>query len=128
MAELLVVEDDTDAGDALAEALRFEGHEVRLAFDGEQGFRFLEERRPDAILLDVEMPILDGPALVNRMSRHPHLAAVPVVLISGSPELRRLAERVGTPYFLPKPYRYEQLLRILERVLRERIPVCWSAR
>jgi len=123
MADLLVVEDDPDAAEALGEILRVNGHDVRIAFNGEQGLRMLEERAPEAALLDIEMPILDGPGMVATMFvRDAGLERVPIVLLSGVQDLPAVAAQVGTPYFLCKPYTFETLRRMLARVLVERTP------
>ena len=58
MADLLLVDDDSDAAQTLSEVLRAEGHAVRIARNGEQGLAELARRLPDAVLLDVEMPCL----------------------------------------------------------------------
>lgn len=123
MANVLIVDDDADAADALAEIMRGEGHEVRVGFDGAEGLRLIEERRPDLVLLDVEMPVLDGPGMAYQMFVHNcGMENIPVVLVSGVAELAIVAARVGTPYFLGKPFRYERLLEMVERALRERTP------
>jgi DNA-binding response OmpR family regulator len=123
MAVVLVVEDDADAAAALAEVLGMEGHEVRVAFDGEQGFSLLHERLPDLVLLDIEMPILNGPGMATRMLVHnAGMENVPILLVSGAPDLRRVAAEVGTPYFLGKPHTYEQLMGLVARALHERTP------
>lgn len=121
MADLLVVDDDPDAAGALAEAMLNEGHCVRVAYDGREGLGLATERMPDAVLLDVDMPVLDGPGLAWRMLVHNcGLEKVPVVLLSGVPELAEIARQVGTPYFLGKPYWYEDLVALVDRSLAER--------
>ena len=121
MAVVLVVEDDADAAGALADVLDIEGHQVTVAFNGEQGLRLLHERLPDLVLLDIEMPILDGPDMSTRMLLNDAgMEMVPILLISGSPELRRVAAEVGTPYFLGKPHTYEKLMDLVARALHER--------
>jgi len=123
MADVLIVEDDADAAGALAEVLSIDGHEVRIAFNGEQGLRLLHERVPDLVLLDVEMPILNGPGMATRvLIQDAGLEKVPILLVSGSPNLRQITTEVGTPYFLGKPYTYERLTSLLKRVLLERVP------
>lgn len=123
MADLLVVEDDPDAGEALVAILRSHGHVVRIAYDGEHGLRLLSERLPDLALLDVEMPVLDGPGMVVRMFiRDAGLERVPIVLLSGVPDLRAVAARVGTPYYLAKPFPFAALDAMLGRALSERAP------
>ncbi len=122
MADVLIIDDDIDSADVLAEMMRAEGHDVRIGYNGREGFRLARERTPQVALLDVEMPLLDGPGMAYQMLVHDMgLELVPVVLLSGVPNLREVAAQVGTPYFLAKPYRYHQLLALVARALSERI-------
>jgi CheY-like chemotaxis protein len=108
MPDVLIVDDDADAAGALGELLGVEGHQVRVAFSGEQGLAFLNQRPPDLLLLDVEMPILDGPGVAARILMHDAgLERVPVILVSGVRDLPQIAERLGIPYYLSKPFPYE---------------------
>lgn len=121
MSDVLVVEDDPDVSWALVELLESEGHVVRAAEDGMQGLRCLAERLPDVVLLDVEMPRLTGPEMAYRMFvNNLGMENVPIVLVSGVAGLRDLAGRIGTPYFLPKPFDLHRLLDMVARALRER--------
>jgi len=123
MADLLVVDDDPDTAEALGEILRMNGHDVRIAFNGEQGLKLVDERAPEVALLDIEMPILDGPGMAAAMfARDAGLEKVPIVLLSGVQDLPVVAARIGTPYFLCKPYTFETLRKTLARVLVERMP------
>ncbi len=123
MAELLIVDDDEDIAEALGELLESEGHRVRLAHDGVEGLKRVRELRPDAILLDVEMPRLTGPQMAYEMFlRDAGEEIIPIVLLSGKVDLDCVAAAVGTPYFLPKPYPVGQLLALLDRALAERMP------
>jgi CheY-like chemotaxis protein len=70
MADPFIVDDDPDSLEALAEVIRIAGHEVRSAYNGEEGLRRLAERQPDLILLDVQMPVLSGPEMAYRMLVH----------------------------------------------------------
>jgi FixJ family two-component response regulator len=80
-----------------------------------------EAERPDAILLDVEMPLLDGPGMANRMFvENMGRENIPVILVSGVANLAQVADQVGTPYALAKPYSEEALALLLEEALRER--------
>jgi DNA-binding NtrC family response regulator len=129
MADLLIVDDDADGAQALADLMRAEGHAVRVGFNGQEGMRLAHEQRPDVALLDVEMPVLGGPGMAHQMLIHDMgLEEVPVVLLSGVPNLKNVAAQVGTPYFLGKPYRYEQLVALVERALAERIAPYHAAR
>jgi len=123
MADLLIVDDDSDLADLLAETLEAEGHAVRVAHDGREGLRLSDERAPDLVLLDVEMPRLSGPDMAYQLIvRNCGLEKVPIVLVSGLVDLPRIAELVGTPYFLPKPYDATAVVEVVDRALAERMP------
>jgi DNA-binding NtrC family response regulator len=122
MADLLVVDDDVDVGDSLADVLRDEGHVVRTARDGTRGLELLAERLPDAVLLDVEMPLLTGPQMAVRMFLNDcGQENIPIILQSGVKDLTAVAALVQTPYFLTKPFGLEEMLSILARALVERV-------
>jgi DNA-binding response OmpR family regulator len=122
MARLLVVDDDPDIGDMLAELLREDGHSVRVARDGAEGLALLSEILPDAVLLDVEMPLLTGPQMAMRMFLHNcGQEAIPIVLQSGVKNLHLVAALVNTPYFLSKPFAVEEMLELVRRALSERV-------
>lgn len=122
MARLLIVEDDADVRETLADVVRAAGHDVQTAADGEVGLSILAKSRVDAVLVDIEMPILDGPGMVVRMLVEDcGLEKIPVVLVSGMADVAAVAERLGTPYYLLKPYARRAILGMLGRALTERI-------
>jgi CheY-like chemotaxis protein len=123
MADLLVVDDDLDMADVCSEVLRWRGHTVRLARNGEEGLAEISKGFPDLIVCDVEMPILTGPEMAYRMLlRDAGQEKIPILLSSGVQDLWSVAEQVGTPYFLAKPFTVESLVAMVERALAERIP------
>jgi CheY-like chemotaxis protein len=96
---------------------------VREARNGLEGMNRVAERIPDVTLLDVEMPILTGPEMAYGLFlRDCGDEMIPIVLLSGVVGLTDVAEAVGTPYFLSKPYSQELLLQLVDQALRERIP------
>jgi DNA-binding NtrC family response regulator len=122
LADLLIIDDDLDSADALSMIMESEGHTVRVGYNGEEGMRLVAERYPDLALLDVEMPIVSGPAMALKMLIHDAgLELVPVLLLSGVPNLDQVAAEVGTPYFLGKPYRLAQIVGLVNRALTERL-------
>jgi two-component system, cell cycle response regulator DivK len=124
LAEVLLVDDDEDATEILAEALQAVGYRTRVAPDGLQGLARLDEGFPDLIVLDVEMPRLDGPGMALQMLlRDAGRERIPVLLCSGVLSLADLASQVGTPYFLPKPFTLDGILSLVARVLVERTPL-----
>jgi DNA-binding NtrC family response regulator len=123
MADLLIVDDDMDIADTLAEVLRSFDHEVRVGRNGEQGLALVYARKPDAVLLDVEMPVLTGPEMAYRVFINDMgYELIPILLLSGILDLPQIALAVGTPYFLAKPYLLDDLLKLIQRALVERRP------
>jgi DNA-binding NtrC family response regulator len=122
MANLLIIDDDIDSADALAMIMQFEGHEVRVGYNGAEGMALASEQSPDLVLLDVEMPVMDGPGMALAMLVHDMgMERIPVILLSGVVHLETIAAQVGTPYFLGKPYNLKQIVALVRRALLERI-------
>lgn len=123
MPDLLVVDDDLELGDMLADLLREDGYDVRIARNGQDGLAQVRARRPDAAVLDVEMPVLTGPEMAYAMFLHDlGLEEVPIVLVSGILDLKSVAAAVGTPYFVAKPYAMDHIRAIVRKALDERVP------
>jgi CheY-like chemotaxis protein len=121
MADLLIVDDDPDVSEIFQELLAVEGHTVRVAYDGLQGLAALDERLPDVVLLDVEMPHLNGPAMAYRMFLHDAgFEHIPIILLSGRMDLRQVAAAVGTRYYLAKPYSFPKVLQLIALALEEK--------
>jgi DNA-binding NtrC family response regulator len=123
VADLLIVEDSADVADVLADLLRARGHAVRIAAQGIEGLKLLDERFPQLVLSDVDMPVLSGPGMIYRMFvANLGRENIPIVLMSGSDRLAEIAEAVGTPYFISKPFEIAELFGIIDRALSEAIP------
>jgi DNA-binding NtrC family response regulator len=123
MSRVLIVDDDAEIGWLSEALLQIAGHTTAVAADGAEGYLKLTDFRPDVVLLDVEMPVLDGPGMMKRMLVEDcGRENIPVVLVSGVAELAQLAAQVGTPYFLEKPVSGDQLQSVVSRALEERRP------
>ena len=103
---VLVIEDDPDIREALAEALGYEGYDVLLAENGREGLDVLREHsRPHVILLDLLMPVMNGWQFRQEQLADPALAGIPVVVVSASPPGDARPDR-----YLPKPFSIDDLL------------------
>jgi two-component system cell cycle response regulator DivK len=122
MADVLIVDDNADIRNLLALILHAAGHEVRKASNGREGLDLVAEQAPDIALVDVEMPVLNGPEMAHGLFlRDCGDENIPIVLISGVVGLPQVASVVGTPYFLAKPFSPESLLRLIDRAVQEHI-------
>lgn len=115
MAKILVVDDEALLRAMLQDALEEAGYAVVVAENGRDGIASAKAERPDCILLDVMMPGLDGYETCAAIKADPDLAAIPVLLISATTDLRVIdrAEQVGAAEVLPKPVPMEQLQQAL---------------
>jgi CheY-like chemotaxis protein len=89
------------------------GYKVALASNGQDGLEFMKRHLVDCVILDYQMPGMDGAAVVRHMRQH-H-APPPVILVSGADPPRRLREQVEA--FIEKPMRGSQLLECVEEVI-----------
>jgi DNA-binding NtrC family response regulator len=123
VANIVLIDDDDDLRETMADLLTMEGHEIRTGKNGVEGLQALDDRFPQLVVTDVEMPVLDGRAMVYRMFvENLGRENIPVIVISASPDLAGVAEAVGTPYFVAKPFELEVLLETIGRALAEARP------
>ncbi len=121
MADVLVVEDDADTAELVQILLEGAGHRVRVARDGREGLARISERLPDVVVMDVEMPVLTGPEMVERMFvENMGRENIPVLVVSAAMGLHAVAEHIGTPYHLAKPFAPEALLDLVGQAVSER--------
>jgi len=116
---LLVVEDDPSIRDLIALTLQAEGFQVRTATDGRAALAAIDEAPPNAILLDVNMPRMDGFAFLEAVRSHPTGSAIPVLMLTARGEAGdvRRALSLGARDYVGKPFEPRQLLRRVRRLL-----------
>jgi len=108
---VLVVDDDADIRDMIAQALELEGWRVVGAANGDEALRAARQGpRPDIILLDLWMPVMNGWEFMEAQHHDAALAAIPVVLISGDERLQEKAALARVAGFLKKPMDLIELL------------------
>jgi two-component system nitrogen regulation response regulator NtrX len=116
-SHILVVDDEPSIGQALKGILTDEGYEVSLAPDGPTALALAEDEAPDAVLLDIWMPGLDGIEVLSRLKRrHP---ALPIIMISGhgNVETAVKATRLGAFDFIEKPLDMDKILLAVRNAL-----------
>ena len=82
-AKILIVDDDEGVTQTFARMLRLEGYQVRTAVSAETGLREAEQSNPDAIILDLRMPLVDGLGFLRRLRSHDHQRKTPVAIVTG---------------------------------------------
>jgi CheY-like chemotaxis protein len=120
MTTILVVDDEALIAMALQGALEDEGYQVVTAANGRQGLeRLAAVPRPELVLLDMMMPVMSGPAMLQAMQADVALGAIPVIVLSSLPREAVQARTTGVAAILRKPYTVNEILGVIARVLRE---------
>ena len=118
MPTVLLVENDSLCRADITEILEEHGFVVEGFATGGEAFERLEarERNPDVILLDLFTPGIDGKGFRRLQSGHPRLCNIPVILMSGAPDLDREARQMQVAGRLHKPFNLDALLTLLQRL------------
>jgi CheY-like chemotaxis protein len=110
--KVLLVEDDSDIRRLFAIGLNQRGFEVKLAANGAEAVERIRSERPDVILLDWLMPLMDGGEVIEHMSQD-GVEAIPIVVISGQPAPPLVDPHIRC--WLTKPVSVEELVSEIER-------------
>jgi len=114
---ILLVDDDRQQTMGMRIRLRAAGYDTSVAHDGAAGLNAAMANRPDAIVLDVQMPVMDGMAALAQLGHCEQTRDIPVIMVSASVDNRQAALFGGARYFLEKPYDSKTLIEALERVV-----------
>lgn len=116
---ILVVEDYEDTSLAMRLALEHKGYHILEASDGELAVQLAERVRPDVVLMDLNLPVLDGFAAAERIRANPELKETVIVAVTAhhDPELRSRALAAGCNAFVSKPIDFDWLKDLLPNLL-----------
>ncbi len=106
--KILIVEDNSDVRRLYALGLNQRGYEVKLAANGAEAVERIEAERPDVILLDWIMPLMDGGEVLARLSGNSGVSSIPIIVISGQPAPEPLDRRIQS--WLIKPVSLDQVV------------------
>ena len=121
---VLVVEDDADIRELIKTRLRLAGFAVTTARDGVEALELLQTLSPAAMVLDLNMPRLDGFGVLSALQLNTHTARLPVMVLTArnAPDDVKRVMELGARDYLAKPFNDQQLLARVTRLLRQRRP------
>ncbi|MBI1258877.1 MAG: response regulator [Chloroflexi bacterium] len=125
MTRILIIEDQPNFRDGLAEILRLNRYEVVTAADGLEGFQAAREHLPDIIICDIMMPEMDGYEVLRELRSASSTAVIPFIFLTAkadTPDLR-LGMELGADDYLTKPFREAELLAVIKTRLQKRASV-----
>jgi two-component system cell cycle response regulator DivK len=123
MPRILLVEDNEMNRDMLSRRLQKKGFDVMIAVDGEAGVRMAAAERPDLILMDMSLPVIDGWEATRRIKAEPGTGAVPVIALTAHVMAgdRDKALAAGCDDYDGKPIEFERLIGKIQRLLERRV-------
>jgi two-component system NtrC family sensor kinase len=116
---ILIIDDSREIVAALTDILQSRGYSVLSANNGRQGLRLAEEKEPDLILLDWNLPVLSGYQVLEALRERGDRAPVVLMTLYGSESVAIQAFRLGIRDYIPKPLRVPETLAAIERALAE---------
>src|SRR5277367_3063255 len=117
MAVVLVVDDEYGITNLLEDVLSDQGYRVLTATNGQHALERAGEERPDAVLTDYMMPVMDGAALIKAMAIDPKLKDVPVAVMSSVPEATVRERCPDFAVFVRKPFKIYALIQTVAELL-----------
>lgn len=121
MKKVLVIEDNHDMRENIAEILELDGYDVLQAGDGKAGVRHAKAHHPDLIICDIMMPELDGYGVLHILSRNPETASIPFMFLTAKADKSdiRKGMNLGADDYLTKPFEDTELLGAVESRLKK---------
>ena len=116
MKTILIVEDEFAIADMLAATLEDEGYKIILAGNGREGLARLADSRPDLIISDIMMPIMDGRKMLQIMQTEHNVDGIPIILMSAADEATGLVDN-RTIFYVNKPIDLIQLIDLVASIL-----------
>ena len=124
MAKILLVEDNEPSRDALGRRLQRRGYEVVPAVDGQEAVSTAREVKPDLILMDLGLPVIDGWEATRQLKAHASTNRIPIIVLSAHAMTndREQALHAGADDFDSKPVHFERLIEKIEDLLGQIAP------
>jgi two-component system chemotaxis response regulator CheY len=115
---ILTVDDSASIRQMVAMTLKSAGHEVLEAGNGAEGYDKATANAVDAIITDLNMPVMNGIEFIRKYRQHPASKGVPIILLTteSDEELKRQAKEAGATGWIVKPFKQDQLLAVVKKV------------
>jgi CheY-like chemotaxis protein len=116
---ILVVDDEPVIVEIAKRKLSEIGYEVRTAGDGLEALKQLKEKKPDLILLDIQMPNMNGYTFMMEKTKMPDFAKVPVIVLTAYAEMEPLFKRHGASAYVLKPLKLQDVIELVKKTIGE---------
>lgn len=121
-AKILLVDDEPDCVSTIKYRLTHNDYEVVTATNGQEGFEKAQQENPDLILLDTNMPVMNGREMLKCLRKHPVLKNTPVIMVTACCEMKDIAivSSYGISDYIAKPFDFTDLVEKIQKALERR--------
>ena len=118
---ILIIEDDESIAEVLSIRLEQQGYGAHIAHSGARGLALAQSISPQLVLLDLELPDMDGLAVCQQLDENPATVAIPKIILSGRDggDIVRRARAAGCQFYVRKPYDPNALLVLIQQAIRD---------
>jgi two-component system alkaline phosphatase synthesis response regulator PhoP len=122
-ARVLIVDDEADIITTVQYRLEFCGFEVITAANGKEGLEKAANEKPDIILLDISMPVMNGHEVLERLKSYPELKDIPVIMLTAYSDAKDIAKaaNLGIAGYITKPFDFSELMGKISNALENKI-------
>jgi len=119
--KILLIDDEPELVKAVEIRLKSTGYEVAVAYDGRTGIDKAKEIKPDLIILDLIMPIMDGYVVAMELKNDPETKHIPIIILTASQreDLKTRCRELGVTSFIMKPFDTSDLVNMVKAILKE---------
>ena len=121
--KILIVDDEPDYITAIQCRLEWSHYDVITASDGQEGLEKVMKERPDLVLLDTNMPVMNGHEVLERLKQHEELRNIPVIMVTALCEAQDVAKAssYGVADYVAKPFDFSDLVEKIAKALERRV-------
>ncbi len=122
MKRILIIEDDPSIQQSISDILEGEGYKIFTAMNGKSGLDLARELKPDLIICDVMMPVMDGYEVISTLLKEENTSLIPFIFLSARVEKDNIRHgmELGADDYLTKPFRIEELIKAVEIRLKKK--------
>jgi len=117
MKKILVIDDNHEMVDLMRQRLEAKKFQVLTASEGVEGLAKAREEKPDLILLDIVMPVMDGYVFIQEFKRDDSLKKIPVIILTAKGQLKDLFNVENMNNFISKPFEFDDLYAMIQKLI-----------
>jgi len=117
--KILIVDDDHDLVEVMQEWFETEGYNIVTAYDGEECIKQAKKEQPDLIIMDINMPKMDGYSAVKEIKVDEAIKHIPIIVLTGKDQMEDIFKMEGVKEYVVKPFEYKVFSQMVKKILEE---------